>query len=138
MTGTRTAKRRTRCMARGDWGLAKSRRERPSFGRSRATPSNASAVDTGQAPLRSARPWLGLLVAGLQIERRRVDAVAEPCRPGTVVEDMSEMSTASRTVDFGALHEQAAVLFGLDAFRGDRFVEARPARTGVVLRRGVE
>src|SRR6202011_4379457 len=69
----------------------------------------------------------------LELERRRVDAVAQAGRLRAVVEDVAQVATAIAALHFGAAHAVAAVRFRLDGFLLGRGVEARPARTRVEL-----
>src|SRR5262249_4763919 len=63
----------------------------------------------------------------LEVERRRVHAVALPRRLRAVVEDVAEVAAAAAAEDLRAPHHEAAVVFVRNAFGRDRLGEARPA-----------
>src|SRR5689334_20221614 len=67
---------------------------------------------------------LALLLRRLEVERRRVHAVAEAGRPRAVGEDVPEVGVAAAAEDLGPPHEEAAVVLGLHRLRGDRLGEA--------------
>src|SRR5438874_10721426 len=71
----------------------------------------------------------------VELDRRRVDAVAQPGRRRAVVEDVAEVAAALGAGDLGADHEKAAVLVLLDRGALRRLVEAGPAAVGVELGR---
>ena len=75
---------------------------------------------------------------GGEIQRRRVDAVAQPGRPRPVGEQVAEVGVAARAQHLGAAH---AVRF-VDPLRHrrlvDRRMEAGPAGSRIELRRGTE
>src|SRR5689334_17875966 len=74
----------------------------------------------------------------LQLQRRRVDAIAQAGRPRSVGEDMAEMAGAFRAQHLGADHAVGMVLLLVDmAIDGGRS-EARPAATGIELGVGLE
>src|SRR6478752_8592619 len=57
----------------------------------------------------------------LQLQRRRIDAVAQAGRSRAVFEDVAEMAVAFRAQYFGADHAVADVVFLVDmAFHGGR------------------
>src|SRR5438105_14204998 len=64
----------------------------------------------------------------LQVERSRVDAEALAGRPWSVVEDVAQMRATVAAANLGADHAVALVRQQLDALRGCRRGEARPAR----------
>src|SRR5690349_18265280 len=70
--------------------------------------------------------------AGNELERRAVHAVAQPGRPGPVVEDVAEVSAAAPAVHFGAQHAERAVAALGHSVR-QRLPEARPAGAAVEL-----
>src|SRR6202171_658097 len=74
----------------------------------------------------------------LELERRRVHAVALPGGLGTVVENVAEMRIARRAQHLGAAHQMAGVHGGRDVFRRRRRVKARPSTAGVEFGFGVE
>src|ERR1051326_6832413 len=76
-------------------------------------------------------------LAGFELERNAVHAVAQSGRLGPVLEDMPEMPTAAAAMHLGAAHEKAAVGLGLHRVV-ERRPEARPSRAAVELRAGVE
>src|SRR5213594_5054278 len=69
-----------------------------------------------------------------ELEGGRIDAVPETRRPRTVVEHMPQVGPAVGALDLGPPHEQAAILLFIDAFLPRWRPEARPARSGIVLR----
>src|SRR5205823_1306255 len=73
-----------------------------------------------------------------ELERCRVDTIAQTGRRGTVTEDVAEVGIAVRAVHLDAPHPVAAVLLGRDAFLAQRLPEARPARPGFELGVGAE
>ena len=73
-------------------------------------------------------------VAGVELERARVDAVAQAARVArAVVEDVAEVAAAAAADDLGAAHEQRVVRARLDRGGDGRLGEARPAGAGVEL-----
>src|SRR6187402_602021 len=50
----------------------------------------------------------------LELQRRRVDAVAQACRPGAVGEDMAEMAAAFGAKHLGADHAVAGIVLLVD------------------------
>src|SRR5262249_49746910 len=79
------------------------------------------------------RPSLLLL-----LERRRVDAVAQPRRIRSVGKHVTEMAAALLAVHFGPRHEVALVALRLDGVGIEWLVEARPAGTGIEFRVPIE
>src|SRR5438034_146261 len=74
----------------------------------------------------------------LQLQRRRIDAVAQAGRAGAVVEDVAEMAAAFRAQHLGADHAVADIVFLVDmAIRRGRG-KARPAAAGIEFRVGFE
>src|SRR5437868_14294904 len=68
---------------------------------------------------------------GLQLQRSRIDAVAQSGRAGPILEDMAEVTVALRAEHFGADHAMADVALFIDVvLRGGRR-NARPAAAGV-------
>src|SRR5581483_2787638 len=92
------------------------------------------------------RPWSrGVLIAFeiwqpilLQLQRRRVDAVAQAGRPRSVREDMAEMAGAFRAQYLCADHAVGGVVFLVDMTLDGRRGEARPAAAGIELGVGLE
>src|SRR3954447_2306995 len=75
-----------------------------------------------------------LLGCGLQVQRRAVDAVAQPaCVLRAVVEHVAEVAAALLARHLGPDHEVRQVALGLDVLRERGLGEARPARTRVEL-----
>src|SRR6185436_19728212 len=74
------------------------------------------------------------LLRGLEVEGRRVHAVAKAGRLGTVVEHVPQVRVAASAADLVPLHEQGAVLADLDVLLRDRIPEAGPARARLELR----
>src|SRR5438105_609475 len=68
-----------------------------------------------------------------EVQRSRVNAVAQPGRIRTVVEHMPEMSTAAGARHLGAAHSPGIIRRGVDVLLGQRRVEARPAAFGIEL-----
>src|SRR5438093_12599305 len=69
-----------------------------------------------------------------ELEGRGVDAIPEPGRLGAVVEHVSQVRTAVRTLDLGPAHEQAAIFFVPNASFLECCPETAPACTRVELR----
>src|ERR671924_73047 len=59
----------------------------------------------------------------VELQRRRVDAVAQSRRARAVVEDVPEVGVAARAGDFDSPHAVAAILMFFHTRRGDRLVE---------------
>lgn len=74
----------------------------------------------------------------LQLQRRRINAVAQPGRRRAVGEDMTEMGAAVVAGDFRAQHAEAAVDVFVDQFFIVRRVKTRPAAAGIELGFGAE
>src|ERR1700757_3080286 len=74
----------------------------------------------------------------LQLQRRRVDAVAQAGRPRSVGKDMAEMAGAFRAQHLGADHAVGGVLLLVDMAGGGRRSKARPAAAGIELGVGLE
>src|SRR5690606_18631041 len=79
-------------------------------------------------------PGLRLAAIRVEVERRRVDAVALSGRSRAVIKQVPQMRAAVRAAHLGADHPVAAVLAQLDVLLIDRIPEARPAAAGLVLR----
>src|SRR4051794_3281194 len=78
-------------------------------------------------------------VTRIELERARVDAVAEAARvTRAVLEHVPEVAAAVAAGDLGAAHEQRVVRARLDRGGDGWLGEARPAGAGVELRRGRE
>src|SRR3954463_6963820 len=78
-------------------------------------------------------------VARIELERARVDAVAETARvTRAVLEHVPEVAAAVAAGDLGATHEQRVVGAGLDRGGDGGLGEAGPAGAGVELGRGRE
>src|SRR5215467_13806992 len=69
----------------------------------------------------------------IQLQGDRIDAVAQTCRTRPIGKYMSEVSAALAANDLSPGHAKACVLFSLDSFVIDGFVEAGPTGTGIVL-----
>src|SRR5438105_463874 len=76
-------------------------------------------------------------IAGAEIERDAVQAIAQPGRLRPVLENMAEMPAAAAAMHLGAGHEEAAVGVGLHPVL-ERRREARPAGAAVELGAGIE
>src|ERR1700727_909495 len=74
----------------------------------------------------------------LELQRRRVDAVAQARGAGAVLEHMAEMAVALRAQYLGADHAVADVAFLVDMAFRRRGGEAWPAATGVEFGVGLE
>src|SRR3954468_23590729 len=74
----------------------------------------------------------------LELQRRRIDAVAQPGRAGPIGKDVSEMAATFRTQHFGADHAVAVVAFFIDMALGGRGCETWPSATGIKLGVGFE
>src|SRR5512134_44081 len=98
-----------------------------------------AALSHGRRPPRvrpsdpAALPVPGGASALVELERRRVDAVALAGGLGAVVEDVPEVRGAARAVHLRAAHEVARVLLRLDRVGRDRLPVGRPAGPGVEL-----
>src|SRR5690606_20229431 len=73
-----------------------------------------------------------------ELQGRRVHAVAQPGRLGSVGEDVAEVGVVGGAEDLDAAHPVAEVLLRADGVAADRRPEAGPPRPGVVLGVGVE
>src|SRR3989344_4362092 len=82
-------------------------------------------------------PTLFLLFL-LQLQRGRVDAIAQTGRLWPVGEDMPEMRAALAAMHLGEAHEKAAVILFTDILGFHRRVEAGPAGAGIELGVGAE
>src|SRR6266851_6639552 len=69
----------------------------------------------------------------LQLQRRRIDAVAQSGRAGAVLEHMPEMAVALRAQHFGPDHAMADVALLVDVALQRRLGKARPAAAGIEL-----
>src|SRR5258708_20557016 len=74
----------------------------------------------------------------LQLQRRRIDAVAQSGRTGSVLEHVPEMAVAFRAQHFGPDHAMADVTFLVDMALGGGLRKARPAAAGIELGVGFE
>src|SRR5439155_5592661 len=87
-------------------------------------------------------PWRLSLRSGLllrvELDRRRVDAVAQACWLRPVVEDVPQVPATARARDLGPDHEMRVVRRLLDRRALGRGVKARPAAVGVELGLGLE
>src|SRR5580704_918490 len=70
----------------------------------------------------------------LEVQRRRIHAIAQLRRLRTIVEDVPQMRAALAAHRFDAPHPVAVVFFGLDVVFRHRRIEARPAAAGIVFR----
>src|SRR5574341_1888995 len=89
-------------------------------------------MPTANATYSSLRLRFGLL------QRRGVDAVSQSRWLRYVREDVAQVGVAAAAEDFGAAHEEAAVVLGGDRVGGHGLVEAGPAGAGVELGVGGE
>src|SRR5882757_10169343 len=74
----------------------------------------------------------------LQLQRRRIDAVAQARRAGAVVEDVAEMAAAFRAQHLGADHAVADVALLVDMAVDCRRRKTRPAAAGIEFWVGFE
>src|SRR4051812_20955252 len=74
----------------------------------------------------------------LQLQRRRIDAIAQAGRAGAVIEDMTEMAVAFRAQHLGAGHAVADIPLLVDMAFDRRLGKARPAAAGIELGVGLE
>src|ERR1700704_4219101 len=74
----------------------------------------------------------------LQLQRRRIDAVAQSGRAGSVLEHMAEMAVALRAQHFGPDHAVADVALLVDVALRRGGGKARPAAAGIELGVGFE
>ena len=79
-----------------------------------------------------------LRVGLLEVDARRVDAIAKSGRLRTVVEDVAEVATAVGTRDLGSHHPERPVFVLVDVLVDVRRDEARPAAARVELGFGSE
>src|SRR5271165_4801105 len=70
----------------------------------------------------------------IQLQRNRINAVAESRRAWAVGEDMSQVPAATRTRHLYSAHAQSVVFVGIDLVFRCRLEKAWPAATGVELR----
>src|SRR4051812_45235536 len=70
----------------------------------------------------------------IQIKHDGVDAVAQVCRAGAVVEDVPQVSIATCAENLCAYHPVAGINFGADIILPGRCGETRPAAARVELR----
>src|SRR5262245_52511261 len=78
------------------------------------------------------------LLLRVELQRDGVDAVAQPLPPGArtwaVLEDVTEVRTATRTMNLDTRHSMRSIGFGLHG-RGARWLrEARPTAARIVFR----
>src|SRR5579862_8453280 len=99
-------------------------------------PSPADTVATGKLHTGSApgSALLGLRGLRIELERARIDAVAQARGSGSVAEDVAEVPTAGPADHLGADHSVAVIGVRLDVARHGGLVEARPAAAGFELR----
>ena len=90
------------------------------------------------AARRSAARLNGALLALLEIERRRIYAIAKTFRTGAVREDVTEMAVTGSASDFGPDHAMAVVLVKAHLLAIGWAGEARPAAAAVELGAAVE
>src|SRR5229473_7628841 len=74
----------------------------------------------------------------LQLQRRRIDAVAQSGRAGSVLEHVPEMAVALRAQHFGPDHAVADVTLLVDMALHRGLRKARPAAAGIELGVGFE
>src|SRR5204863_8983236 len=93
----------------------------------------------------TSRPWVPstgetsqLSSFGLQLQRRRIDAVAKSSRSRSVVEDVAEMARAVGTQHLGADHAVAAIRLLVDMALRRRLRKTRPAAAGIEFCVGFE
>src|SRR5438045_3209120 len=72
-----------------------------------------------------------LLLFRLQLQRRRVHAIAHPRRLGAVGKDVAQVRIAAGATDFGAAHAVGAVGMLFYGAFGNWLVKARPAGAGI-------
>src|SRR5216683_931556 len=108
----------------------------PGFRRDDVIPDELSGLGRVSGLL-STRLCVSGRLAGVEVERYAVHAIAQPGRLRPVLEDMAEMPAAPAAMHLGAGHEEAAVGVGLDHIL-ERRREARPAGAAVELGGGVE
>src|SRR5688572_28834510 len=69
----------------------------------------------------------------IEVERRRVDAIAQSGRLRPVLEYVPQMRVTAAAHGFSPAHAVARVIFGGDVFGHSRSGKARPARAGIEL-----
>src|SRR5437763_9042988 len=75
---------------------------------------------------------------GLQLQRSRIDAVAQSGWARAILKDMAEVTVALRAEHFGADHAMADVALFVDVVLRSRRRKARPAAAGVEFGVGLE
>src|SRR5450756_1083971 len=80
----------------------------------------------------------GRSILRIELQRRRIDAVAKARRVWAILEDVPQMAAACGAHGLGSGHEEGTIRLGGDYCRVGRGGEARPARTRVELRVGPE
>ena len=98
--------------------------------------ASPALLESPQAACSDGRPPLHLLL--LELERRRVDAVAHPGRPRPVREHVAEVAAAVGAQHLGADHAVARVGLLVDRVLARRRGERGPAAAGVELRVGLK
>ena len=83
---------------------------------------------------RAAASALALVFVLIQGKRERVDAVAQTCRAGTIVKDVTEMRIAAAALYFRADHAVRPVGFLVDSLIFERRRKAGPAAAGMKFR----
>src|SRR5262245_37945330 len=92
---------------------------------------NASLSDSFFFPIpHSQLPTPHLLLLH-ELQRDRIDAVAQPGRPRPVIEDVAEMRAAAAARHFDAAHAVTIIGFGLNILFRHRLPEAGPARARI-------
>ena len=74
-----------------------------------------------------------LILLRVKIQRRRVNAEPQPCRPRPIREQVPQVSIAARAQNLGPVHPVRGVRLRADVFRADRQIKAWPAGAGVEL-----
>ena len=65
-----------------------------------------------------------------ELQRQRIDAVAQPVGPWAIVEDVAQMAAAVSADHFGAAHDIGEVVLFCQQFGIQRLREAGPATFG--------
>src|SRR6185436_8101226 len=68
---------------------------------------------------------------GVELDRHRIDAIAQTGRLRTIIKHMPQMSPTATARHFGTNHAVAAIALFLDTLRIGRLIKTRPATTGV-------
>src|SRR5438067_2992184 len=97
-----------------------------------------ATLSAARIPLSRNRLVPAVIVARREVERRRVDAIAQAGRVRAVREEVAQMSAAMAARDLGPPHPERIVFLRRDVALLDDVVEARPTRPRFELRPRIE